>query len=511
MEFRVGAGTTSDAGLGQCDIDARRAGARDVGFQLVADHQDAAVHPTQRFIEDRRVGLAESFEPRSGIAEACDETAFDDARGRARRDADRATRLGVEHVGVGEREGGGLAGFESCDERGEHGFEGGNEVESGLVTDHHHPSGPIGWRHAMEQGVGCEPLGALGPEDDRGRAFEAVTGDPRRDHHSAGEDLVLLQSDVETAKPREHLTLGSRRVVAQEQALPAAGRQRTHEGAGVGQGTFSIDQHAVRVEQERVVSLDQGRCVHDGRHGPKGSSARFPRMSERAFVAGATGYTGRAVVAALCEQGVDTVAHVRPKSSSLEAMRERFEAHGARVDTTAWELDAMVDTLRELSPTVVFALLGTTRKRAASEGMDAVQGYEAVDYGLTKLLLDACAKAAPDARFVYLSSLGVTDGTRNAYLSARARIEAALREGGQPYTIARPSFITGPDRSEERPGERMGAAMADAMLRAAGWFGAHGLRDRYRSMDATTLAAGLVRAAFDPQAAGAVLEADALR
>jgi uncharacterized protein YbjT (DUF2867 family) len=208
---------------------------------------------------------------------------------------------------------------------------------------------------------------------------------------------------------------------------------------------------------------------------------------------------------------VETVAHVRPGSSSLAALRERLTAHGATVDTTAWELDAMIETLRERRPTLVFALLGTTRKRASAEGMDGVAGYETVDYGLTKLLLDACAQAVPQARFVYLSSLGVTEGTRNAYLSARARVEAALREGTQPYTIARPSFITGPDRAEDRPGERVGAAMADAMLRAAGWFGAHGLRDRYRSMDATTLATGLIRAALDPDAAGQVLEADALR
>ena len=103
------------------------------------------------------------------------------------------------------------------------------------------------------------------------------------------------------------------------------------------------------------------------------------------------------------------------------------------------------------------------------------------------------------------------DDPRNPYLAARARIERALREGTQPYTIARPSFITGPDRTESRPGERMAAAVADAMLDAVGWFGGRGLRARYRSMDATTLAAGLVRAAFDPKTEGAVLEADALR
>jgi len=234
-------------------------------------------------------------------------------------------------------------------------------------------------------------------------------------------------------------------------------------------------------------------------------------MSEHAFVAGATGYTGQAVVAELRKRGVKTTAHVRPDSSSMARWTDRFEGLGAAVDTTAWELDAMTATLTALQPTVVFALLGTTRRRAASEGMDGNAGYERIDYGLSKLLLDGCHSAAPQARFVYLSSLGVKEGTRNPYLSARARVERDLRDSGQPFTVARPSFISGPDRDEDRRAERAGAAVADAVLAAAGWLGATRTRDRFASMDAATLASGLVRAAFDPTAKGAVLEADALR
>ncbi|MGH1342165.1 MAG: NAD(P)H-binding protein [Nannocystales bacterium] len=234
-------------------------------------------------------------------------------------------------------------------------------------------------------------------------------------------------------------------------------------------------------------------------------------MSERAFVAGATGYTGRAVVSELRRRGLTTTAHVRPDSSSLSRWTQRFEELGAVVDTTAWELEAMTTTLAAVQPTVVFALLGTTRRRAATEGMDSKAGYERIDYGLSKLLLDACRAAAPQARFIYLSSLGVKEGTRNPYLSARARVERALRDCGQPFTVARPSFISGPGRDEDRLGERVGATVADALLGAVGWLGARRTRDRFASMDADTLAAGLVRAALDPEARDAVLEADALR
>jgi uncharacterized protein YbjT (DUF2867 family) len=227
-----------------------------------------------------------------------------------------------------------------------------------------------------------------------------------------------------------------------------------------------------------------------------------------AFVAGATGYVGREVVRALRERGVDTVAHVRPDSSRLDDWRQRFEALGAAVDTTAWEPDAMAATMARLEPSVVFALLGTTRKRARRSG-DPNEGYETVDYGLTRLLVDAAAGTG--ARFVYLSSAGVSDRSRSAYLSARAKAEQAVRASGLPFVIARPSFITGPDRDDGRPGERVGAAVADGALAIAGIFGARKLRARYRSTSNLTLADALVRLALDPDAANSVVESEGLR
>lgn len=234
-----------------------------------------------------------------------------------------------------------------------------------------------------------------------------------------------------------------------------------------------------------------------------------------AFVAGATGYTGRAVVEELRRRGVATVAHIRPGSSSLAEARRRFEELGADVDTTPWEPEAMGTTLRRLRPTLVFSLLGTTRKRARGEGMAAEEAYERIDYGLTALLVDAAAGSDPRPRFVYLSAVGVEPDSEptsgNAYLKARARAEAKLRASGLPFMIARPSFVTGPDRRESRPLERIAAAAADALLEAAARLGARRLRDRYASLDATTLARALVTAALDPPSDAAVLEAPALR
>lgn len=236
-------------------------------------------------------------------------------------------------------------------------------------------------------------------------------------------------------------------------------------------------------------------------------------MSGTGFVAGATGLTGGGVVRALLDERLEAVAHVRPDSSRLEEHRARFEGLGAQVDTTAWDEAAMTETIRELGPAWVFALLGTTRKRAsrvkAAGGDAANETYEAVDYGLTALLRRACEASGARPRFVYLSSMGVSEGTSNRYLAARARIERELREGSLPYVVARPSFIHG-DRDETRPGEAIGATLANAGLGLLGALGARDTRDRYRSITGAQLGRALVKLARDPEAENQVFPGEEL-
>ncbi|MFW5875133.1 MAG: NAD(P)H-binding protein [Myxococcota bacterium] len=231
------------------------------------------------------------------------------------------------------------------------------------------------------------------------------------------------------------------------------------------------------------------------------------------FVAGATGHTGQDVVRALRARGVRTVAHVRPDSPRLDEWRTRFEEMGAEVDTTPWDEDAMAATLARREPTHVFALLGTTQKRgrAAQRVGKPKETYETVDYGLSALLLRATARMPVPAKFVYLSAAGVGPGSRSPYMKVRHRLETELRQSGVPHVIARPSFITGPDREEPRPLERFGAGAVDAALGVAGVLGARRLRARYRSTTGRDLAEALVAAALDPNQVHVVLEGDALR
>jgi len=239
------------------------------------------------------------------------------------------------------------------------------------------------------------------------------------------------------------------------------------------------------------------------------------QLSGPALVVGATGFTGREVVRCLAQRGIKTFAHVRPDSTQLRFWQERFSALGAEVDATAWEEAAMTAMLSRLKPALVFALLGTTRARIkalARAGQDPqAQSYEAVDYGLTALLLRAAKASGAGPRFIYLSAAGVNPKIRSPYYRARVQLEAELKASGLPYVIARPSFIVGPDRDQPRPGERIGSALIDGLLAFAGTLGAKRLQARYTSTTNTVLAEALVRLALDPAAANRVFESEALR
>lgn len=232
----------------------------------------------------------------------------------------------------------------------------------------------------------------------------------------------------------------------------------------------------------------------------------------RAFVAGATGYTGREVVRQLCERGAAVAAHVRPGSPSTEKWATRFREWGAEVVEAAWEPEALREALSARRPELVFSCIGVTRASARRDRVgDGADIYEAVDVRLNAMLVAAVVAAGLTPRFVYLSSVGASESARSKYLASRARAEQAVSASGLPFTIARPSFISGPGRDDGRPLERAAAGVGNGLLAVAGALGARRLRDRYRSIDNVQLAHALIAAALDPACSGQVLDGQRLQ
>jgi hypothetical protein len=237
-----------------------------------------------------------------------------------------------------------------------------------------------------------------------------------------------------------------------------------------------------------------------------------------AFVAGATGYVGQAVVRQLAAAGHRAVAHVRPDAARRAEWEARFPGvgRGARRHAVGrgghggrrWRATAPTPS----SPSS--ARRGRAGRAAAARG--AAETYETVDYGLTALLRRAAERAAAETghapRFVYLSAAGVGPSARGALPAgalapgARARRRRPALDGGAA------ELHHGPDRAEARPAERLGAAAVDALLAPLRRLAPlRATADRWRSTTADELAAALVRLATDPAAAGRVAGGDALR
>ena len=115
---------------------------------------------------------------------------------------------------------------------------------------------------------------------------------------------------------------------------------------------------------------------------------------------------------------------------------------------------------------------------------------------MTLMVLEAVASHTQPARFIYLSAAGVGPKARGAYLKARWEVERVIRQRLSNWVIARPSFITGPDRAESRPGERLGALVSDGLLGFAGAIGFRGLQEQWGSLRGTQLASGLIHHAM---------------
>ena len=150
------------------------------------------------------------------------------------------------------------------------------------------------------------------------------------------------------------------------------------------------------------------------------------------LVVGATGRTGREIVARLIERDVSVRAVVRDAVKGLEVLPPELSQYLGDVRRS--------ETLREPVAGARAMIIATCS--SADHGNEA----EAVDYLGTSHLIEQAA-AADVEWVVFISSIHATrpehyQDVEPTSLGWKARAEEAIRSSGVPYCIVRPGWLT---------------------------------------------------------------------
>jgi uncharacterized protein YbjT (DUF2867 family) len=215
-------------------------------------------------------------------------------------------------------------------------------------------------------------------------------------------------------------------------------------------------------------------------------------VSRSALVAGATGLVGSHVLSLL-------LADAR-WSRVVTVGRRATGQQRAKLEQRVLDLGEL-ETVSDL-PRVddVFCCLGTTIIKAGSR-----PAFRLVDHDFVVALAHAGLRAGA-TQFLLVSAIGADPESRVFYSRVKGETEAAIRK--LPYEavqILRPSLLLG-ERPEFRLGERVAALAAPLMTGLL-----FGRLQRYRPIQAATVARAMVTIAKEAPRGPNVYEYDAMR
>lgn len=204
---------------------------------------------------------------------------------------------------------------------------------------------------------------------------------------------------------------------------------------------------------------------------------------QRLLVLGATGLVGR--------RTIERAAFDPAKRLLAIARREISPPADGRVETIMADPCEWERAIASLAPHAVVCALGTTWRKAGEDEA----AFRAVDQNLVL----RCAHAALEAgtrQFMLVSSVGADRHSKNFYLRVKGEVEDQL--GALKFErvdIVRPGLLRGPREADRRVKERvaiMASPVIDLFL--------HGKAARFRSIDASVVADGLLGLSFEKAA-----------
>ena len=208
----------------------------------------------------------------------------------------------------------------------------------------------------------------------------------------------------------------------------------------------------------------------------------------RVVVLGGSGFVGRSLCARMVARGQGAAGRITvPTRRAVNARTVQYLPNVEPVQCNVHD-DAQLDAVLAGQDAVV-NLVAILHGNAAA--------FERVHVQLPQRLAAACARAGVQ-RLVHVSALGIDADAPSRYLRSKAGGEAAVRSGGVPWTVLRPSLIYGAADRTLNLFAQMQAVLPVVPLAAAD--------ARFQPVWVEDVAEAIVRCLHAPAMAGAVIE-----
>lgn len=198
----------------------------------------------------------------------------------------------------------------------------------------------------------------------------------------------------------------------------------------------------------------------------------------KAIVIGATGLVGRALVEQLLADDRFTTV--------LAFVRHATGIQHPKLEEQVVYFNAIDDWKSAIRGDVLFSTLGTTLKQAGSQ-----EAQYRVDFTYQHDVAKAAAEAGVP-QYVLVSSAGASPKSRIFYSRMKGELEAAVQTFSFAHThILQPGILQG-NRTESRPGERIGIAVLSLVKNIPGL-------KKYRPIPVETVAKAMINASLRTQ------------